>query len=474
MITTTKAQFFHLFKLEEKFFTLQNVDFQVLGNIAVAKYPLSFSTKNVKVIDYQNINAGFIFAVDCNYEGAAIIGEIVFDNLNFIREKSILDRYKTGGLINIAAPANITIKNSVFNIQHRALEDFDMIKIEDSGLCTIGGENVQIIDINSNSFSFYDSTKSIFNNIRMFFSGADQRFQRIAISNNTFSNMNGAVKEIVDINLYSAGSVLLSGNRMVNCSSEAYLVSVKADQTIYLESNQFDRCTAGARGFISTNLAQNISVKDLRLSNSKHDGSSISDALIKLDSAEYGFCSFENAVFNSNYVEASILEFDRSLGSLFFKNNSFYNELLDSGVTYISFESLYQLEMLNTTFTNISDNASEDKLTQLLDIDEVSLEREGVFRLDSVTVSNTTVSFFSLRNLLGRASTLKQVFFHNIVVKDSTIRSRSNFITFGPLYSSEEVKLQMKNIRFDNINFIYEANIIHVNQQTKYPLEIIE
>jgi hypothetical protein len=95
-------------------------------------YPMDFYASNMKIIDYQNINKGFLFNTDCSYPEARKVGEIVFQRLTFDSESAILDKLKTGSFIYSLSPANMTIKDSVFKMHHRSSEDFDVFKFEDS------------------------------------------------------------------------------------------------------------------------------------------------------------------------------------------------------------------------------------------------------------------------------------------------------------------------------------------------------
>jgi hypothetical protein len=95
-------------------------------------YPMSFQASNVKIIDYQNVNRGFIFNADCGYSEATTTGEILFENISFDAESPILEKLKTGSFISSTSPANVTIKDSVFMLHHRSSEDFDIIQIKDT------------------------------------------------------------------------------------------------------------------------------------------------------------------------------------------------------------------------------------------------------------------------------------------------------------------------------------------------------
>lgn len=181
---------------------------------------------------------------------------------------------------------------------------------------------------------------------------------------------------------------------------------------------------------------------------------------------------FEGAVFHSNNLGASVIDFDEDVGSLEFRNNQFYNEVLQSFNNYVTVDSLYKLTFTNTTFNNISDDKSNDRITQLVLINAITLDYEGEFKMDQVTVTNSSISFFSLTNLRGSTTTKKLITFENITVRDAVIVTRNNIITFGPMYSNEDVDFRMKNVFFENLNFVNGANLIQVYQQTRYPLLI--
>jgi pyruvate/2-oxoglutarate dehydrogenase complex dihydrolipoamide acyltransferase (E2) component len=71
------------FKLEEKKLSLINCDIKSLATIMSTSYPMNFHASNVKIIDYQNVNIGFIFDTGCDYEGATTTGEILFEKISF-------------------------------------------------------------------------------------------------------------------------------------------------------------------------------------------------------------------------------------------------------------------------------------------------------------------------------------------------------------------------------------------------------
>ena len=92
---------------------------KLLGKIMTTSYPMNFLASNLKIIDYKNLNSGFLFQTEWAYEGASTVGEIVFENLSFDEESDILDKLKTGSFIESSSPANFTIRDSFFKMHHR-------------------------------------------------------------------------------------------------------------------------------------------------------------------------------------------------------------------------------------------------------------------------------------------------------------------------------------------------------------------
>ena len=58
---------------------------------------------------------------------------------------------------------------------------------------------------------------------------------------------------------------------------------------------------------------------------------------------------------------------------------------------------------------------------------------------------------------------------NSILVSNSTYKSQSNLIIYGPLYTTEDVQFRMQNVSFTNLDFEGYANMIYLKQQTQNP-----
>jgi hypothetical protein len=83
------------------------------------------------------------------------------------------------------------------------------------------------------------------------------------------------------------------------------------------------------------------------LDNIVHDKSNYGEPLITISSAEDASVVLQNSIFHDNYLMASALSFESSVGSLHLINNVFYNDIIRAYNNYITLTNLYQLVLKN-------------------------------------------------------------------------------------------------------------------------------
>ena len=149
-ISHQKAIWFAPAKLESKVFNMINVDVKWTSTIMKWNDSISLKAQNLNIIDYINIEAGFNFPTQWNYDGATTVGEIVFDGVFFTKESANIGIFKVGSFLDIRSPFNITIQNSQFSLINYIAENFDVIMIRDTGDWTPIDDVVQ--NIISSSF----------------------------------------------------------------------------------------------------------------------------------------------------------------------------------------------------------------------------------------------------------------------------------------------------------------------------------
>ena len=369
--------------------SFEYVDFKVLSSIMTTRYPMNFKAQNIRIIDYQNMNKGFLFETQCNYEGASVHGEITLDQFTFVDEDGAMDnKFKSGSFLSTYAPVNITISNSDFRMHHRVMEDFEVFRIEDSGNCSPNDNVIQYISFVNNSMTFNNANENVFNNLLVSSNGANQRYREIILENNMFYNMKGAVKEFIQIDYNASGVVRVLDNTMVNCSCTTSFIEIYAQDEIILENNKFDSIIARSKGLIITDRAELVRMTGLEVSKVEHNTNDLPEPLIKLSTKLLGNAIFENSTFHNNYVKTTAIEFDETVGSLVFRNNEFYSEQIQSLNDYITIDKPYQVKFTNTTFKDMDDDNTSNRLTQLIMINSFNLNIPGNFEMDNIIATN--------------------------------------------------------------------------------------
>lgn len=163
---------------------------------------------------------------------------------------------------------------------------------------------------------------------------------------------------------------------------------------------------------------------------------------------------------------------DETVGSFTFSNNTIYNEMLRSFRTYITAENLYEMDIRDTTITNFLNDLSSKEITLFLYLKSLKLNIEGNVTITSVDCNNCSFQFLLLESVDGSATTTNNVIIKNIMMRNSIFYTRNSLMTFGPLFTKQDVQISITDSLFENLNFIRGANMIHVYLQTESPFII--
>jgi hypothetical protein len=320
--------------------------------------------------------------------------------------------------------------------------------------------------------TFNNSRDGIFNNFYLYFVDSNKRNKEISIVNNTFYNMNGSTKYFIQISNFSPGVVTFEDNIVTNCSSSDELFEISGSNNIIIKNNLFKSIVASTNGLILTSSAQVVDVSYLEVTNITHSSLLSASPLIRLGTQEMGKCIFEYSEFYENNIKSNAIAIDYSVGSLTFKHNVFHDEIIAAFTNYVRLENLYELSMENSTFRNMATDNSNDRITLLFNFVAVNLSIDGSFEMNTLTLSNISMSLLSLSSIIGGTSSNKTVIISNVVFTDALFPTRNNFITFGPFITTQNIIIKMKNLEFSNLNFLNTANIIEVSMQAPTPVLI--
>jgi hypothetical protein len=154
--------------------------------------------------------------IECNFAGASQIGEILFDNMNFVSETVDESKLRTGNLIKHTGPGNITVINSNFALHYHPTEDLDTFIFQDTALCTPDDDVEQIMTFSDNTMAYDYYHEGIYNELYIEFSGLNKRHFEVIIDHNTFENMIESEKSFLDMEFSTQGEISISNNYFYN------------------------------------------------------------------------------------------------------------------------------------------------------------------------------------------------------------------------------------------------------------------
>ena len=472
-ISNQKAIWFAPAKLETKTFTLTNVDIRWSATILSWSDPINFVAKNIKVIDYDNLISGFNFPTDWDYQGATTVGEIVIDGMYFSNELDDMGLYRLGSLIDIRSPFNVTISNSVFKITNRVEENFDVIIVQDSGICSPDDSIVQNILFVNNTLTLDTISQNAFINVVFTFSDANKRYKNIILSNNVFVNINGPKNSLVEIDYYSQGSVVITNNSFQNWSTTSYLMTVNAKDSVAINNLGFDTWDVSQSGLLYLGSAAYIIIDTLVVTKTTNTGFYKSASFIYLSTLLNGKVTCNHFYFSNNNAGVAVIQVDNTIGLITISNSTFTNEMVTSSIPYINVQDIFHVVFSNLTFTNIQTNTVYIYQTPLLIyFENIQIDTEGDILIDTVSLSNSSLSFLSINSISESTVTPKDVILQNILVKDCTFKSRHDLISLGPIFTTSPLNFAIKNIEFYNLTFTNYANVLMISIQTANPVTI--
>jgi hypothetical protein len=389
------------------------------------------------------------------------------------------DKIRIGSFIKSTAPANLTVTNSNFSMHYNSLENLHTFLFEDSSLCTPNDGVFQKIIFANNIVSYDIVEEGIYNNIYINYKGFNQREIEVDIIHNEFLNMWGGDRPLINLEFQKVGLVEVDYNYFYNWSAHDYLVKIlkfevtdSSEQThelLIANNNEFKDWILLEYGLLLVKNTENIELHNFTISGTIHGDSLEYGSTIYITSANNGSWVIEGLLFYDNKVKGSTLEIEDTVGDLTIRDCDFHNEVLYSNVNYISIANPHTMMIDNLSFMNISDDHTDTEDTVLVVIKSIDLTTLGEIHFQYVTVENWTVSFFYLKDVYGTTDLAKIVKFKHLTVSNAQFDKHNDLISFGPLYTDEDVDIHIVDALFENLNFTKLANVIHLKQQSLDP-----
>ena len=372
-------------------------------------------------------------------------------------------------MIKHTGPANLTVINSNFTLHYNELEGLNTFFFEDYALCTPDDNITQLVTFSNNILTYDVDYSDIYNDVYIQFLGINKRHIEVYVHNNTFIDMWDSDKPFIDVEFTTEGEISISNNQITNCSWHQYFLVANSDDHIVINYNTFSNNIAEEKGFIWTTHAQSIEMHFLTITGATHGNVSQFGSLIYIETSDLGVLFLEGLDLSNNYAEGSTIEIGSSVGNVTIQDSKFYLETLHSNVDYISIGNPFYVLIDNITFEDNTYDHTDTEETTLVSILSIDIDNQGEVHMQYIELINSTVTFFHLHNINGVTNTTKIVRFEHLTIKDTEFDTSNDIISFGPLYTEQDVDIHLNDWLFENLNFTKIANLLHLKQQTLDP-----
>ena len=158
---------------------------------------------------------------------------------------------------------------------------------------------------------------------------------------------------------------------------------------------------------------------------------------------------------------------EESINHLVIKNSYFNNLKLASGNSLINTGTFNDLQIINTTFSNIQNQNLDDDDNYMIVIDTINLGSAENSIIKNISVQSSSIAFINFNSIVGTTSTPMSFTLQDIYYSNWYFAIHRNLIQFGNLESTENIQFLINNIQFNNIIFNKQGNMLVLMQQLK-------
>jgi hypothetical protein len=123
------------------------------------------------------------------------------------------------------------------------------------------------------------------------------------------------------------------------------------------------------------------------------------------------------------------------------------------------------MDFRDSVMYNVRHDSSSKEITLIVLLKSIRLDVEGDITMTSVECESSSLRFISVEGLSGIAIARMNILFRNITIKNASFSSGNAMMTFGPLFTRQDVEFSVKDSLFENLRFTNGASLIHVYLQ---------
>ena len=250
---------FRLVNINNRTFTLNNMDIQVTGNILVTFDPINLMVMNTVVDHYRSIRGFYVQSV-CNFTYSSLQTQISFTNLTASNSKTRLQPV-ANAFIRIAGGSHFTLTNSNINIWGSDIGNYPVVNVFTLSDCNPADNITQNILISDSIFTLTQNTElTRYVQLKVTVENTHSRPIAVSIKNNVFNNMTMSTSPLFDITGNTKTAVALQSMAIENMSFSQSIMKVFRVLSLSMTSISFKNITKFGRSLIQMTDAQKVDI----------------------------------------------------------------------------------------------------------------------------------------------------------------------------------------------------------------------
>lgn len=305
---------------------------------------------------------------------------------------------------------------------------------------------------------------------------AERPYQKsfIKFVNFTIYDMVNEALSPLDATFGSYTDMEMTGTKFINLTSTLPIINIGRSKTKLVDGVSITNCTVTSSPVMllaSTGVANisNISIEGLKV-----EDNIVKNNLVQLTLTSGGTMTAKNFTVRNSEISKSlsILHFTSTAGSMELSNLIFENLKLDDAVAAMNLVAFSTAKVTSVVFKDITQVVPNDVSNTLIDLTAIASTSNSNITFDGVTVENSSVSLLRLSNTLQSKDISQYFKFKNVVYKDSSFQYSDSLISTLNLKSNSVFSLTFSDLKFQNITFARNGNLLLLSHQVAEQLEI--
>ena len=464
--------FVFLVYLQDKWFDIRNINFNITGYAFRTYDPLNIYMENL-IIDTHSLRAFSSFKVSWNYPEAVLIGDVIINNITVITS-SERPFSEDPSIIYYLGPANITATNIDL------LDYYTRAPNSECGLWAVSASNWIPDDGIANVYTFTNASIQLTYNpdgsrYNSFFIVQDQNVYR-----SIQANIDSLYSPIFETPFNPVIAAFGTTNAIIHITNSIFsspklkedLMLIVLFQQVIISNITINNSLSIGSSLIRSEYIIAFVVKYMQLIDlgiSEYT----SKPLIFLSNFDFTYTVISNIYLNNWSLSGNqIVQNAAPLNQITIANGYYQGLDLTSPTVLFSTGTIQSVIFQNHTFVNTTWTATDTSST-ILSLDNIDLNSTLDSMIAYVSTVGSEISIVKFGTLTNSPPAQRNILFQNIQVSNTNYTTSRSLIDTSNVVSMQNVAITFIGLTFSSISFAVQGQLLQLKHQLASPVVVV-